>query len=986
MLRETAYPQLPAQPTQRELDTVFTPTADELSRARAAFRRSLARACVLVQWKLLQRLGYVVPLTSVPTIIIQHICRQAKLNAPRRAQLQAYDASGERSRHLHWLRAELNLRSLDPHASAWLKERAISAATSKQELPDIINVMLEELVRHRYELPGFTVLQRLARHARNQVNAEIFQRVNQALSSECADRLEQLLQARAKKSNWERLKREPKRPTVRELASYLEHLHWLRGQAFDLPDTRFIAATKRVQLNREAQALNVAEMRSLAIDKRRTLLVLLVQSQLGKAMDDIVEMFVKSMSSLHHVASENLKSYHLHQVKQTERLIGQFRDVLSALQQDEDDQIRVKAIEQALLESPDQLIAQCEEHMAFANNNYFPFMLRPYRAKRRLLLECLSIMQLRSSSQDRSLTLAVEWVLGHRHSRQEYLELRPPVSMPLQWVPERWRGLINASNDSSSGVQTLHRKYFELCVLTHVMQELKSGDLYLENSEQYHDFREDFISLQELDTELPLYSELVHLPANARQFTERLKAELLATATQSDEHFPDNAHVRFSESGLVLSRPERQEPPQAVAQLDPLLTDSLGHANILDVLAETERWLDLHKCFGPLSGFEAKIDDPRKRFITTLFCYGCNLGPSQTARSVKGLSRKQVAWLNLKYVTEERLDKAIVKVVNAFNRFTLPKFWGSGQHVSADGTKWSVYEQNLLSEYHIRYGGYGGIGYYHVSDRYIALFSHFIPCGVHEAVYILDGLLRNESEIQPDTVHGDTQAQSAPVFGLSYLLGIKLMPRIRNIKDLVFFRPDKATRYQHIDSLFRDSIDWELIERHYLDLMRVAISIKSGRITPSTLLRRLGTASRKNRLYYAFRELGRVVRTKFLLQYIMDIELRRTIHAATNKSEQFNDFAKWLFFGGQGIIAENIRHEQRKVIKYNHLVANMIILNNVHRMTTSLKHLRQSGFEINEKVLAALAPYRTTHINRFGDYTLDLERAVEPPSFGLSIL
>jgi len=82
------------------------------------------------------------------------------------------------------------------------------------------------------------------------------------------------------------------------------------------------------------------------------------------------------------------------------------------------------------------------------------------------------------------------------------------------------------------------------------------------------------------------------------------------------------------------------------------------------------------------------------------------------------------------------------------------------------------YEQNLLSEYHIRYGGYGGIGYYHVSDTYIALFSNFIPCGVWEAVYLLDGLLKNFSDIQPDTIHGDTQAQSTPVFALASLLGL----------------------------------------------------------------------------------------------------------------------------------------------------------------------------------------------------------------------
>ena len=100
----------------------------------------------------------------------------------------------------------------------------------------------------------------------------------------------------------------------------------------------------------------------------------------------------------------------------------------------------------------------------------------------------------------------------------------------------------------------------------------------------------------------------------------------------------------------------------------------------------------------------------------------------------------------------------MVLIANRFyNRFSLPKFWGNGSHVSADGTKFDLSEQNLMAEYHIRYGGYGGIAYYHVSDMYIALFSHFISCGTWEAVYIIDGLLKNKSEIQPDIIHADTQ-------------------------------------------------------------------------------------------------------------------------------------------------------------------------------------------------------------------------------------
>ena len=87
-----------------------------------------------------------------------------------------------------------------------------------------------------------------------------------------------------------------------------------------------------------------------------------------------------------------------------------------------------------------------------------------------------------------------------------------------------------------------------------------------------------------------------------------------------------------------------------------------------------------------------------------------------------------MAWLNIGYISEQALDDAIVKVINAYNRFQLPKNWGNGERAAADGTRFDAYEQNLLSEYHIRYGSYGGIGYYFVSDTYAALFSRFIAC------------------------------------------------------------------------------------------------------------------------------------------------------------------------------------------------------------------------------------------------------------------
>jgi TnpA family transposase len=129
------------------------------------------------------------------------------------------------------------------------------------------------------------------------------------------------------------------------------------------------------------------------------------------------------------------------------------------------------------------------------------------------------------------------------------------------------------------------------------------------------------------------------------------------------------------------------------------------------------------------------------------------------------------------------------------------------------------------------------------------------------------------------------------------------MPRIRGIQSLKFFRAEAKSRCTNINDLFSDAIDWKLMEQHLPAMLLVAVSIKASKITPSAILRRLGTYSSKNKLYFDFIELGKVIRTMFLLSYIGDVNLRKVIHAETNKSEQFNAFAGWSFFRGDGVIA-----------------------------------------------------------------------------------
>lgn len=169
-------------------------------------------------------------------------------------------------------------------------------------------------------------------------------------------------------------------------------------------------------------------------------------------------------------------------------------------------------------------------------------------------------------------------------------------------------------------------------------------------------------------------------------------------------------------------------------------------------------------------------------------------------------------------------------------------------------------------------------------------------------------------------------------------------------------------------------VDWDLIARHLPDMLRVVLSVKAGLLTPSTLLRRLNSANAQSRVYRAFRELGRAVRTGVQLLCLSDVELRQTMQAAMNKNEAFNRFARWVSFGSGGVLTENNREEQLKLIKYNHLLANCLIFYNTSMITHTLHELANEGHTIPAEAIAGLSPYVTRHIDRFGQYEIDRER------------
>jgi len=595
-----------------------------------------------------------------------------------------------------------------------------------------------------------------------------------------------------------------------------------------------------------------------------------------------------------------------------------------------------------------------------------------FRSSRQALFTLLRTLDIQSSTQDNALIKAKDFLLQQAHSKKDRLE----ANLDLSFAPRQWQKLTQQKEGKK---HFIIRRYFETCVFICLANELKATDLCVIGSASYADFRQQLVPWEDCLPLLPEYCQHLSIPSTGKEAVVQLAQALTDKANQVDTSYPAIDELVIDEKGYpILKKRFKKLPEEDNTEIEALIKSRMPKRKLIDVLVNINYYTNWAGVFGPISGSDPKIENAIERYILMTFAYGTGMGPTQAAQHMQyAISAHMLSWANQRHVTPAMQNKALNKIINHYMLYALPKVWGLGKSAIADGTLRKIYQENLTAEYHIRYGTTGGIAYHHVADNYIALFSTFIPCGVWEAVEIIEGLLQNQSDIQPNVIHADTQGQSTVVFAIAYLLGIKLMPRIRNWKDLKFYRPSKKTRYQHIDSLFKDTVNWALIETHWQDMLQVVLSIKAGKVSSSALLRKLGSYSRRNKLCLALRELGYVIRTLFLLDYISQVELREEITAQTNKVESYNGFTDWLSFGNPyTIVASNDPEEHEKAIKYNDIIANAVMLQNVMDMSGVILALMDEGYDITSKQLSKTSPLLTDHLNRFGQYVVNME--VEP--------
>jgi TnpA family transposase len=977
-IERTAYPTFDSHPlTQNELDDFYTPTKEELRFVHKKLRRSPEKRklsstvyeqhCLntIVLLKCFQRLGYFPSLRIIPKKIIDHLREYLRIE---NAIPFGYKHTQVLYRHQAMIRDYLNTEPYPKGGREVASQVAMESARIHNYPADIINRVLEELLQKRYELPAYSQIDRLVKQTRQQVNQNIFERVHIKLPDKTKNKFDKLI-ANATRTAYNKLKELPKSATINHFKKLLTHHDWLGSFGSMSNYLKDISQIKLKHFAGEAKSLDASDMREILEAKRHTLIVCLIDDMQRQAKDHLVIMFIKTIRKIEGKAKDKLAKLREQNKTKTHTLLTLLNDIVITIGKKTTPK-RIKAVRKKLSDNGgrENIRVDCEQAIAYHTDNHLPLIWRSLRGSRQALFSLLHALNLQSSTQNDSLIKAKEFLLSHSNSKKELL----PGEIDISFAPKQWQKLILQKEGKK---RWFVRRYFEACVFICLANELKATDLYVKGSASYTDFRDQLLPWEACLLMVSDYCQNSGIAQDGKAAVFQIRQQLADKANQIDKRYPKIKELVIDEKGIPILKKRSKQSEDFDPELESIIKARMPKRKLIDVLVNVNHYTGWATVFGPISGSDPKIPNAVERYILTTFAYGTGMGPTQAAQHMRhNISAHMLSWANQRHVTPAMQNKALTKIINRYKLYDLPKKWGTGKCAIADGTMKKIYQENLTAEYHIRYGGTGGIAYHHVADNYIALFSTFIPCGVWEAVEIIEGLLKNESDFQPKILHADTQGQSTVVFAIAYLLGIKLMPRIRNWKDLKFHRPYKTARYKHIDSLFKDTVDWRLIETHWQDMLQIVLSIKAGKISSSLLLRKLGSYSKRNKLCLALRELGYVMRTFFLLDYISDVELREEITAQTNKVESYNGFTEWLSFGNPyTIVASNDPDEHEKAVKYNDIIANSVMFQNVLDMSDIVLQLHEEGYPVAEKGLARTSPLLTDHLNRFGEYVVNMQ-------------
>lgn len=967
---------LPEDPAEEELARNWTLSpADrvEVLRCRGDDnrRRFAIQLCVLRQYG-----RFLGEYTAVPVRILNHISRQLRL-APV-LSLERPERPATETEQQQRLRDYLRFQTFDEHARVHLEDQ-LRSQVAQGVLPAELFQYAKDLLRFsRTILPPPSTLERIVSSVAASGRQEILRRISGRLTPAQREAIDGLLQVGESdgRSTLFQLKEYPPEASPASILTYVERSFLLSSLGVSQIDLSGFSTPLIDHLSQLARKYDAQTLKRFAADIRHAMLACFLADAQKTILDHAIAMHDQFLTTLCRRSRNSFEQRHRDFRRRAKRGVATLLEAMEILldsQPGGEEAFRnlYRQVEEPALRAA---MEDCREFKRLEEGGYQEELRSRYSHLRRYFPEFLKL-PFKGEPGTKELLAGISLAREMNERKQKAI----PRDAPVEFVPAAWRAALKHSDGA------IDKRLWEISLSLAVRDALRSGDLYLPESRHHVSFSNLIYDEQRWEQDRQGAYEQLSLFHEGDQMVDHLMKEFEEVAGQTERGMSNNAFASIHNGQLKLKRRDALEVSARVKELRRLIDSSLPRVRIEDLLRDVDTWCGFTREFHPLGGYEPRSGNVHATLLAALIAHGTNLGIAAMGQSAPGITVDMLQHLTRWLLRDETLKAANAVLVNYHHQLPLSAVWGQGLISSSDGQRFGIQQSSLLASFYPRYFGYYDRAvsiYTHTSDQYSVFGTRVISCSPREALYVLDGLLENNTVLRLREHYTDTHGFTENIFGASFLLGYSFMPRLRDLPDQQIYKLDRKAHYGCLDPLWSGTIDMDVIREQWDQLVRLAASLKNRTAPANVIIQRLANSSPSDRLAKALTALGQVVKTIYILRYIHDDAMRGRVQLQLNRGEYRHDLVgRCLFFANRGEFRTGDLDEIMNKASCLSLLSNAVLVWNTVRISEIVERLRSAGEQILDTDLARVSPLCYAHIIPNGTYNFEGQIQGDNPAY-----
>ena len=734
---------------------------------------------------------------------------------------------------------------------------AVVRAWAADEPPSkLLDTATGWLIDHRVVLPGVTTLARMVAQVRDRAAQRAWRRLTDQLGASHRHRLLALLDTDASTglSHLERLRRAPRQPTIDGLVGALHRLGEIRALGGDRLAASRLPSGRLRQLATEGLTVKAQKVAQRSPDRRLAVLAAFAAAVHRTAHDDVIDMFLMVVGELVNRIERRADKERLRTLGDLDAAAILLARAVGVLVNPEigDAEVRPAALSQLDHDELRRAIATVTAIAGGSADSVWSGLRNRYPHLNRFLPLLVAGVEFDATTSGHPIIAALA------HLRRMDQGLAVIANAPLGIATGNWRTLVCPA----PGV--VDERAYRFCLVDRLRSGLRRREVFVPAADRWGDPRRLLLDAAAWKTARPQVLRSLDLVGGPRRFLKVLGTQLNDAYARAGEAVVADPELLVDDHDtgrqhLKARRLDALPAPESTSRLQAELAPLLNSTELPELLLEVNAWTGFTDAFTHVSNAETRLQDHAVSVCAVLLTQACNVPISTVARGdVAALRSARLAWVDANYIRPDTVTPANDRFVDYQTTIPITAHWGGGEVTSADGLRFTVPVQSISTRPNPRYFGTGrGVTFFnYVADNYIGWANVLVPGTLRDSQYILDGLLNNQSSLDPREVMTDSGAASDLVFGLFKLLGYTFSPRLADLPDRRYFRLDPRADYGPLNGVARHRVNTQLIFEQWDDICRVAGTLHTRAATASQVIRTLQRAGQPTTLGRAIAEVA----------------------------------------------------------------------------------------------------------------------------------